>query len=54
MKIFIKVILGLILAGVLGFAGFVGYWMLTPNPDDLGNSAKISDHRGTDRPILAE
>lgn len=40
MKNSIKVILGLILAGVLGFAGFVGYWMLTPNPDDLGNSAK--------------
>ncbi|HML68605.1 MAG TPA: hypothetical protein PKA81_09425 [Clostridia bacterium] len=40
MKTWKKVVLGLMVLGVLGFAGFVGYWMLTPNPDDLGNSAK--------------
>ena len=40
MKTWKKVVLGLILASILAFAGYIAYRVLTPNPDDLGSSCK--------------
>ncbi len=40
MRTFIKVILGLILAGILAFAGYIAYTIVSLNADDLGHSAK--------------
>jgi hypothetical protein len=40
MKTWIKVVLGLILAGMLVFAGYIGFTIVSLNADDLGCSAK--------------
>ena len=40
MKTFIKVILGLILAGILAFAGYIAYRIVSLNAHDLGRSTK--------------
>ena len=40
MKTWIKVVLGLILAAILAFAGYISYTIVSLNADDLGRSAK--------------
>lgn len=40
MKTWINVVLGLILAGMLVFAGYIGFMIVSLNADDLGRSAK--------------
>lgn len=40
MKTWIKVVLGLILAGILAFAGYIAFMIVNLNADDLGRSAK--------------
>ena len=40
MKTTLKVIIIFFLLGILAFAGYIAYRVLTPNPDDLGSSCK--------------
>jgi len=40
MKTWIKVVLGLILVGMLVFAGYIGFMIVSLNADDLGHSTK--------------